>query len=124
MRFGPADPGYYRWWVPRDVVWEHSNRLPVQRLLRPLATSALVHRRLAVHLCPSSIAEYGVCPQYKVVEGDTLFEIAKKLNLDQGEAGVACAQPCLLDAASLPPCLARMHGPFQGAGVNGNRGRK
>lgn len=32
-------------------------------------------------------AEYGVCPQYKVVEGDTLFEIAKKLNVDQGEGG-------------------------------------
>lgn len=30
-------------------------------------------------------AEYGVCPQYKVVEGDTLFEIAKKLNVDQSE---------------------------------------
>ncbi|KAL4424138.1 hypothetical protein ABPG75_001439 [Micractinium tetrahymenae] len=42
------------------------------------------------------IDEYGVCPQYKVVEGDTLFEIAKKLKVDQAALSAA-TQACGVD---------------------------
>lgn len=43
---------------------------------------------------PHRPAEYGVCPRYTVKQGDILFDIAKKIGVEQGEQGSVAATAC------------------------------
>ena len=81
-------------------------------------TTALAPGRWNAHGCKCRplrwFAEYGVCPKYTVVSGDSLFGIAQKLNTTAGGSGsaaaarpppVAAAVGCWVQPRSVLPTL-------------------